>query len=58
MQNELITYCQKNLLKWSCPREIEFNKQLPKTLVGKIDFKKLEQQEIAKLKATGKYTDE
>ncbi len=58
IQNELITYCQKNLLKWSCPREIEFSKQLPKTLVGKIDFKKLEQQEIVKLKATGKYAGE
>ena len=58
IQNELITYCQKNLLKWSCPREIEFSKQLPKTLVGKIDYKKLEQQEIVKLKATGKYAGE
>ncbi|MFX1426223.1 MAG: AMP-binding protein [Promethearchaeota archaeon] len=49
MIESLINFCQQNLLKWSCPREIEFSSQLPKTLVGKIDFKKLEEQEIAKL---------
>ena len=58
MQYELIYFCQQNLLKWSCPREVEFCTQLPKTLVGKIDFKMLEQQEIAKLKAAGKYSGE
>jgi long-chain acyl-CoA synthetase len=49
METQIIQFCQENLLKWSCPREIEFTKQLPKTLVGKIDFKKLEELEIAKL---------
>jgi len=29
------------VIKWSCPREIEFRRQLPKTRVGKIDFKVL-----------------
>jgi len=58
MEKELINFCQQNLLKWSCPREIEFSKQLPKTLVGKIDFKILEEQEKIKLKAAGKYTGE
>ena len=50
MKEYLIKFCQQNLLKWSCPREIEFSHQLPKTLVGKIDYKKLEEQEAAKLK--------
>ncbi|MFX1488271.1 MAG: AMP-binding protein [Promethearchaeota archaeon] len=49
METQIIQFCQENLIKWSCPREIEFTKQLPKTLVGKIDFKKLEELEIAKL---------
>lgn len=56
MEKELISHCNENLIKWSCPREIEFSKQLPKTLVGKIDFKQLETQEIEKLKAAGKYS--
>jgi long-chain acyl-CoA synthetase len=50
MKETLIKFCQEHLLKWSCPREIEFSTQLPKTLVGKIDFKKLEEQEAANLK--------
>ncbi|MFX1410711.1 MAG: AMP-binding protein [Promethearchaeota archaeon] len=55
MEEKLINYCNENLIKWNCPREIEFSKQLPKTLVGKIDFKKLEEQEKERLKAAGKY---
>jgi long-chain acyl-CoA synthetase len=58
MEKELINYCKENLIKWSCPREIKFSKQLPKTLVGKIDFKALEAQEIENLKAAGKYFGE
>ncbi|WP_371804637.1 AMP-binding protein [Candidatus Lokiarchaeum ossiferum] len=48
-------YCQENLLKYECPREIEFRKDLPTTLVGKIAFKKLEDEEIKKLKDTNAY---
>ncbi|MBN2256044.1 MAG: AMP-binding protein [Deltaproteobacteria bacterium] len=56
MELELINYCRGHLIKWSCPREIEFRPELPKTLVGKIAFNVLEQEEIARLKAAGKYT--
>ena len=56
MEKTLIDYCREHLIKWSCPREIEFRDSLPKTLVGKIAFNKLEQEEIAKLKAAGKYS--
>lgn len=56
MQKELIEHCRKELIKWSCPREIEFRDDLPKTLVGKVAYKVLEEQEIAKLKAAGAYT--
>ncbi len=37
----LIDTCRASLIKWSCPREIEFRTQLPRTLVGKIDYKVL-----------------
>ena len=56
MEKILIDYCRVHLIKWSCPREIEFRDTLPKTLVGKIAFNKLEEEEIAKLKAAGKYS--
>lgn len=35
---ELIEHCRTRLIKWSCPRDIEFRDELPKTRVGKIDF--------------------
>jgi long-chain acyl-CoA synthetase len=38
---QLIEFCRERLIKWSCPREIEFRRELPKTRVGKIDFKAL-----------------
>jgi long-chain acyl-CoA synthetase len=56
MEKILIDYCREHLIKWSCPRTIEFRDSLPKTLVGKIAFNKLEEEEIAKLKAAGKYS--
>ncbi len=55
MEKELIAHCAKDLIKWSCPREVEFRDALPQTLVGKIAYKVLEEQEIARLKADGKY---
>jgi len=58
MEKALIAHCQECLIRWSCPREIEFRSDLPCTLVGKIAFNTLEQEEIAKLKAEGKYCGE
>lgn len=56
MEQQLIKHAQKDLIKWSCPREVEFVKELPKTLVGKIAYKALEEEEIKKLKAEGKFS--
>ena len=43
----LIEHCRAQLIKWSCPREIEFCSELPKTRVGKVDYKVLVQAHIA-----------
>ena len=56
MEKELIGHCRKTLIKWSCPREIEFRTELPLTLVGKVAYKRLEEDEIARLKSAGEYT--
>jgi long-chain acyl-CoA synthetase len=58
MEKKLISHCRENLIKWSCPREIEFRDDMPLTLIGKVDFKVLAQEEFDKLKAAGKYTGE
>ncbi len=42
---ELITHCEKHCAKYAVPREIEFRDQLPKTLVGKVAYRELEEQE-------------
>ncbi len=54
----MITFCRDELIKWSCPREIEFRDELPTTLVGKVAFKVLEEEEITRLKAAGAYCGE
>lgn len=33
MEQNLIKHCREHLIKWSCPREIEFRAPLPCTLV-------------------------
>ncbi len=50
MEKQLIDHCQKDLIKWSCPRQIEFRDALPLTLVGKVAYKVLQDEEIAKMK--------
>jgi long-chain acyl-CoA synthetase len=41
MKAALIAHCRERLIKWSCPREIEFRRALPKTRVGKVDYRAL-----------------
>ena len=42
---EIKEYCEKNLAQYSWPAEYEFRSELPKTLVGKIAYSKLEEEE-------------
>lgn len=48
MRNAIIDTCRKYLIRWAVPKEIEFCESLPKTLLGKIDFKVLQKQENEK----------
>lgn len=50
----LIEYCRERLIKWSCPRQVEFCKEVPKTRIGKIDYKVLVQQHVAAHRNLGK----
>ena len=52
IKNELIEYCKKNLIKWSVPRDIEFRTSLPSTLIGKVSYTALEQEELQKACST------
>lgn len=44
LKKELLELCEKNLAKYSIPKEWEFRKSLPKTIIGKVDFKKLQEE--------------
>lgn len=47
----ILAYCRKHIAKYAMPYDIEFRKELPKTLVGKVAYRKLEEEEAAKRKA-------
>ena len=47
----LLEYCRKNIAKYAMPYDIEFRESLPKTLVGKVAYRELEAEELAKVKA-------
>lgn len=44
----IIAWCRERLIKWSCPREVEFRTELPTTRVGKIDYRALVAEHMAK----------
>jgi long-chain acyl-CoA synthetase len=46
LSDELIAHCRDRLIKWSCPRELEFRDELPLTRVGKVDFTALVREEL------------
>lgn len=54
LREELTELCKKNLAAYSVPKEFEFRKSLPKTMIGKVDFRKL-QQENAEKRAEERY---
>jgi long-chain acyl-CoA synthetase len=54
VKEELEELCKKNLAKYSQVKEFEFRKSLPKTMVGKVDFRKLQEENKEKrLKENG-----
>ena len=47
----ILAYCRKHIAKYAMPYDIEFRKELPKTLVGKVAYRVLEEEEAEKRKA-------
>lgn len=48
IKEEILAHCRKHIAKYAIPREIEFRDQLPKTLVGKVAYRQLEEEEKQK----------
>ena len=47
LKQELLAYCAQHIAKYALPREIEFRTELPKTLVGKVAYRVLEEEAAA-----------
>ena len=44
LKKEILDYCSHHVAKYAMPRELEFRKELPKTLVGKVAYRVLEEE--------------
>ena len=53
-KDELLAYCRKYIAKYAMPYDIEFRNELPKTLVGKVAYRVLEEEEARKTQAADK----
>ena len=49
VKSELFAYCRERIAKYAMPYDIEFRAELPKTLVGKVAYRVLEEQANAGL---------
>lgn len=54
VEKEIKEYCEKYVAKYAMPKIFEFRKELPKTLVGKIAYTVLEEEEKLKEKIISK----
>lgn len=50
-KRQLMDYCKKHIAKYAMPYDIEFREDMPKTLVGKVAYRVLEEEETGRLKA-------
>ena len=44
----IMEHCRKNIAKYAMPYDIEFKDDMPKTLVGKVAYRALEEEELKK----------
>ena len=47
-KQKLLAYCREHIAKYAMPYDVEFREDLPKTLVGKVAYRVLEQEESEK----------
>lgn len=48
LKEEILAYARKHIAKYAMPKEVEFREDLPRTLVGKVAYRALEDEEKAK----------
>ena len=50
IKQSIFDHCRKHLAKYEMPYDIEFRDSMPKTLVGKVAYRVLEEEELMKIK--------
>ena len=53
IRDEILEYCRGHIAKYAMPYDIEFRAELPKTLVGKVAYRVLEEEENERQAAAG-----
>lgn len=53
-RSDVIGYCREKLANYKVPRRVEFRKELPKTMVGKVLRRSLREEEVAKMEKKDK----
>ncbi len=48
IKKQLLDHCRKHVAKYAMPYDIEFKDDMPKTLVGKVAYRALEEEELKK----------
>ena len=48
-KQRILAHCRKNIAKYAMPYDIEFRENLPTTLVGKVAYRVLEDEELKKI---------
>lgn len=46
VKNDIKEYCEKNLAAYMIPKEFVYRESLPKTMIGKVNYRELEKEEI------------
>ena len=52
-KKKILDQCRRHIAKYAMPRAVEFRDELPKTLVGKVAYRRLEEEEAEKQKNGG-----
>ena len=51
VRDELLAYCRRHIAKYAMPYDMEFKDDMPKTLVGKVAYRVLEEEELSKMQS-------
>ena len=49
IRDSIKAHCEKNIAKYAIPKKFEFRETLPKTIMGKVDYRALESENITSM---------